>query len=124
MANVNMVVRPGRTVSVGEAQADDEGKALPPRITNYGPGEAFSIEKAEAERLAKNGAAVYAGSEEAAAAKRIADTIPDNFPGAKELREAGITTFSALREVEDLDEIDGIGQKTEEKILAALEKQD
>lgn len=49
------------------------------------------------------------------------DAIPSDFPGAEALAKAGITTFSALDDVEDLTSIDGIGETTARKIEAALD---
>ena len=48
--------------------------------------------------------------------------LPVDFPGRDDLIEAGITTLDAVRAIKDLDAIPGIGQKTEEKILAYLEE--
>lgn len=47
--------------------------------------------------------------------------IPDDFPGASELADAGISTLAELTAVEDLTDIAGIGQVTAEKIRAALD---
>lgn len=50
------------------------------------------------------------------------DTIPDDFPGAKALAEAGITTLAQLvPHLENLTAIKGIGTATANAILAELE---
>lgn len=51
-----------------------------------------------------------------------AGDLPDDFPGVKRLREAGVESFGDLLRTEDLQEIDGIGPKTEQRILDALEE--
>jgi hypothetical protein len=48
------------------------------------------------------------------------DELPADIPGRKELVAAGLTTLDAVRAVNDFDEIKGIGQATEAKILAYL----
>jgi hypothetical protein len=49
------------------------------------------------------------------------DAIPSGFPAAKALAAAGIASFAALAEVEDLTALSGIGTKTAEAITEALE---
>ena len=49
-----------------------------------------------------------------------ADTLPLDLPGYDALTAAGLTTVSAVIEYGDLTEIDGIGDKTAGKIVAAL----
>lgn len=48
--------------------------------------------------------------------------IPEDFPGAKALADAGVTTFDALDEIEDLTAVKGIGPKLAEQIEAALDE--
>ena len=125
MAKMNVVVRPGHTVQVGEAKTtkNDAGRDVPttPEIKSFGPGKEVSLDKDEAERLIEVGSVVRKGTEEAAAAQRIADTIPENFPGKDELAKAGIENISAVpRSKEELTALEGIGAKTADAILKAL----
>lgn len=46
--------------------------------------------------------------------------LPDDLPGRSVLVSAGIRTMEMLAEIPNLDEIPGIGQKTEADILAYL----
>lgn len=46
--------------------------------------------------------------------------LPDDFPGRKHLEAAGLDTLHAVRACQDFDEITGIGQVTEEEIVAYL----
>lgn len=47
------------------------------------------------------------------------DTIPDEAPGAEALRKAGIT-WAELADIDDFTTIDGIGQKTAERLTAFI----
>jgi len=46
--------------------------------------------------------------------------LPEDFPGYESLVEAGILTVSAVREIEDLTAIKGIGKKIAEEIQQQL----
>lgn len=48
------------------------------------------------------------------------NTLPDDIPGREALQEAGFNDLEAVRAIDDFDTIDGIGQKTEEKIIEYL----
>ena len=121
MANVKVVVKPGRTLVVGEAQKGADGKPTRPKTTRYGPGKEVSLPKEEAEAKIKAGVVAKTGTDEAEFAKRQADVIPDNFPGQKELAEAGIESFSAVpRSKDELMALEGIGEKKADAILKAL----
>lgn len=120
---MDVVVKPGRTLSLGEAR-ESGGKPARPKVTRHGPGAELTLETSEAERLIDKGVLARRGTEEAAAAQRIADTIPASFPGQEDLAKAGIETFSALRSAGDLTELDGIGEATAKKIAEELKKLD
>lgn len=111
---VEVVIKPGRTYVTGKSAADKNA---------YGPGDTVVLDEAEAKRLFSLGVAAKKGSEEAQAAKRIADQIPATFPGAKALAEAGIETFSAIADMSEAElvALKGIGEATAKAILEALE---
>ncbi len=48
------------------------------------------------------------------------ELIPDDFPGVKHLRIAGITTMEQLRGFDDFTIVRGIGEKTAERMEAAV----
>jgi len=48
--------------------------------------------------------------------------LPDDFPGRSSLLAAGITTIESVGKVMDFDELKGIGQATERRIVAYLEQ--
>jgi len=50
--------------------------------------------------------------------------FPENFPRVSRLENAGVTSLSALREVDDLTELDGIGSAYAEEISDALDEFD
>ena len=62
-------------------------------------------------------------SEEPAASDE-ADGFPENFPRASRLQNAGVTSLAELREVDDLEAIEGIGPSYAEDIRSALEEYD
>lgn len=119
--NIDLTVRAGRTVVVGEPQTGADGKPAAPKKTTYGPGATLSLPAEDAERLIKDGSVARAGSEEARAAVRLTDTIPANFPHADLLAKNGIETFSALSAVEDLEDLDGVGPAKAAEIQKALD---
>jgi hypothetical protein len=53
---------------------------------------------------------------------QLSDDLPEDFPGLAALTDAGLSTYAAVRGVEDLTTIPGIGKVTAEKIAAALEE--
>jgi len=50
--------------------------------------------------------------------------FPENFPRVSRLENAGVTSLAALREVDDLTELDGIGSAYAEEISDALDEFD
>ena len=46
--------------------------------------------------------------------------FPEDFPRASRLESAGVETLAALRDVDDLTELDGIGSAYAEEISEAL----
>ena len=50
--------------------------------------------------------------------------FPENFPRVSRLENAGVTSLTALREVDDLTELDGIGSAYAEEISDALDEFD
>lgn len=49
------------------------------------------------------------------------ENLPDDLPGKRHFLKAGITEFEEVKDLKDFDEISGIGQSTENKIIAYLE---
>lgn len=50
------------------------------------------------------------------------EALPQDLPGRAALIAAGVSTMEGLRAIPDLDEIPGIGQATERRIHAYLER--
>jgi len=48
------------------------------------------------------------------------DTLPDDFPARDKLIAQGIDTIEKVKAVEDLVDLEGIGEATAEKIIEAL----
>jgi len=48
--------------------------------------------------------------------------LPDDFPGREHLIQAGICLMELVLEMKDFDQIPGIGQVTEKRILEYLKK--
>lgn len=48
------------------------------------------------------------------------DELPTELPGRKALLEAGLKTITQVRAVRDFGQIPGIGEKTEERLVAWL----
>ncbi|MCK9494144.1 MAG: helix-hairpin-helix domain-containing protein [Dehalococcoidia bacterium] len=73
--------------------------------------------------LKRIGAELLEAFSGAAAAEIEADDtpIPDDFPGVRALRAAGLETMTDLLEVEELRAIPGIGPATESRIRRALD---
>ena len=61
-----------------------------------------------------------ADTEEASEAFDETSGFPEGFPRASRLENAGVSTLAALRDVDDLTELDGIGSAYAEEISAAL----
>lgn len=53
-------------------------------------------------------------------ARAPAGPLPDDFPGASELRAAGVASIARVLEVDDLTSIDGVGPATAEAIQDRL----
>ena len=51
-------------------------------------------------------------------------TLPDDFPGREALVAAGFDSLAKVEAVADFDEIPGVGQITEERIVAWFEDMD
>ena len=52
---------------------------------------------------------------------RVAEPLPENFPGHRALVAAGIETFVDLRALEDVTQVKGIGPKLARRIVDQLE---
>lgn len=112
---MKVTVKRGRTVTLGQKVKGELVK------TNYGPGEDIEVPKGVGEALIEGDNVVRAGTPEAKAAKAQQDVIPGNFPHADLLAQNGIETFSALpRTLEELVDLDDIGEGRAEDILEAL----
>ena len=114
MANKTGVVRMGRTLVLGVKDGDKVKKKA------YSPGDEVTLDSKEFDRLFKAGVVAARGSGEAKVAQAAADQLPADFPGLDALKKEGITTFSALEEVDDLVAIKGIGEATAAEIEEAL----
>lgn len=109
----------------------DYGPSFPQRVT--------VVESSWARRFVRQGRAEYVTAdppevdatpagpeleEVPSAPERVTPTepgaIPDDFPGARALASAGVTSLDELRGVEDLTAIRGIGAATADAIREAL----
>ncbi len=81
-------------------------------------GDVLDVDDATAERWAENGLATPARGR--VARQRAPGQLPEDFPGIRALREAGIGSFEDLREINDLTSILGIGEATAMEIRNAL----
>jgi hypothetical protein len=73
------------------------------------------IAAAEAQKAAR------VEAEPAEASKPLRGKLPEDFPGASALEAAGVTTYAGVRkQLESLEDIDGIGPATAEKIHEAM----
>lgn len=114
MATKTGVVRAGRSVELGTKKGDDVVRTI------HGPGKEVTLDEQEYSRLFKAGVIAAPNSQEAQAARVAADTLPSGFPGLDALRKSGIETFSALKKLDDLEDIEGIGPRTASAIAEAL----
>ena len=92
------------------------------------PGETVVIPtKQEAQKLVDQGAAAWPADAPRAAPEETKDPVsdlPEGFPFRAELAAAGVTSMDELLEVEDLTNLDGIGNARAEQISKALDELD
>lgn len=70
---------------------------------------------------AEAAAAAKAPAESANEPKALRGKLPEDFPGAAALEAAGVTTYAGVRkQLESLEDIDGVGPATAEKIRDAM----
>lgn len=117
---------PDQNVKLGTAADEPEVPAVDPKTDMnryyYRPGTTEpelrpEIAEAEAQAAAKS---AEAPAEEA---KPLRGKLPEDFPGHSALADAGITTYAGVRkQLETIEDIDGIGPATAEKIREAMDE--
>lgn len=117
---MKVVVRKGHSIRYSGQETVD-GKLVRANRVSASEGEVVDLPKEEALRLIEKGVATEPDTEEARTAKEAADALPSGFPGHDALVEAGHSTLSAVRGLtkDQLVDIEGIGDATADKILAA-----
>jgi len=83
-----------------------------PANTTYTAGSYCWVLESEAAQYIANGMAVEYGKE---------SDLPKDMPGREALIKAGVKSIEEVMQIEDFDEIEGIGQSTEKKILEYLD---
>jgi len=111
---MKVIVKRGRTVVLGRTV---KGKAVKENHPEFSE---LDVSDAVGKALIDSDHVVRAGTQAAAATKAMKDVIQADFPHADLLAANGIETFSALRSIEDLTELENIGEGRAEEILEAL----
>lgn len=80
----------------------------------------YRISDEEAERLGLKKESAKENKRFTPAENKGSDNLPNDFPAYSILIDAGYSTYTAVRNVDDLTAIDGIGSVTAKKIENAL----